>query len=198
VKQVKENRRVQYTRAVLKSALAQLMQEKHISGITVKAICELADVNRSTFYLHYSDPYDLLHQVEQEVYGMFKTQLAEMEDDGAHRPVNMQIMIKILEYARESADLCKALLSENSDFDFKKDIMGLTQLFSFEPDKAYAASTKEYLTLYCMNGSISIIEKWLKDGALEPVEQVAEIVMQCLFYGMLSFAPQAPAKKRRG
>jgi AcrR family transcriptional regulator len=190
VKQPKENRRVQYTKAVLQNALAQLMQEKHISGITVKAICELADVNRSTFYLHYSDPYDLLHQVEQEVYSMLKTRLAEVGDDGTNRPVNMQIMMGILEYVRENADLCKALLSENSDFDFKKDIMELTQLFSFETDEVYSARTKEYLTLYCTSGAVSLIEKWLKDGAIEPVEQIAEIVMQCLFYGMLNFAPK--------
>lgn len=60
----KTDRRVKYTKTALREALVTLMQDRHISQITVKALCDLADVNRSTFYAHYTDPYDLLGQVE--------------------------------------------------------------------------------------------------------------------------------------
>ena len=47
--------RVRYTRKVLKESLLSLLKEKPINKITVKEVCELAELNRATFYSHYSD-----------------------------------------------------------------------------------------------------------------------------------------------
>ena len=55
----KVDRRIRYTKKMLKDALVRLIQHQHISAITVKELCELADINRSTFYAHFRDPYDL-------------------------------------------------------------------------------------------------------------------------------------------
>ena len=53
----KLDRRKKYTRKVLKESLiALLADDKPISAVTVKEICERADINRSTFYMHFSDP----------------------------------------------------------------------------------------------------------------------------------------------
>ena len=60
------DRRVKYTKMVLKNSLIKLMQEKPISRITIKAICEDADVNRSTYYSHYQDQFDQLNRIEME------------------------------------------------------------------------------------------------------------------------------------
>jgi AcrR family transcriptional regulator len=60
------DRRVKYTKMVLKDSLIKLMQEKPISRITIKAICEDADVNRATYYSHYKDQFDQLNQIEAE------------------------------------------------------------------------------------------------------------------------------------
>ena len=56
-----ENRSVRNTKRKLKEALMTLMQTKPVNAISVKELTELADVNRGTFYLHYSDIYDMLH-----------------------------------------------------------------------------------------------------------------------------------------
>ena len=66
-KQKKEDRRVKYTKMVLKESLIDLLSQKDISAITIKQICEEADVNRTTFYTHYADQYDLLRQIEDEL-----------------------------------------------------------------------------------------------------------------------------------
>ncbi len=61
------DRRKKYTRMVLREALMDLLKEKTITAVTVKEICELADINRSTFYSHYFDQYDLLSKISEEV-----------------------------------------------------------------------------------------------------------------------------------
>ena len=53
--QKKVDRRVRKTKSQLRKGLARLLQEKSIGEITVKELVEEVDINRSTFYLHYSD-----------------------------------------------------------------------------------------------------------------------------------------------
>ena len=43
----------------MNNALINLLDKKDFEDITVKEICQTASVNRSTFYLHYDNTYDL-------------------------------------------------------------------------------------------------------------------------------------------
>ena len=69
---MKTDARVKYTKMVLKKALLELMQHKPVNKITVKEICERAELNRATFYAHYSDCFDLLESIEEELFGQFE------------------------------------------------------------------------------------------------------------------------------
>ena len=62
----KNNKRSQNTdEAIIRAAFeAMLLGGKQISKITVREICEKAGINRSTFYAHYTDVYDLFERVE--------------------------------------------------------------------------------------------------------------------------------------
>ncbi|MDR1630452.1 MAG: TetR/AcrR family transcriptional regulator [Oscillospiraceae bacterium] len=53
-----QDRRIKRTRKSIFDALVELMLEKDIGNITVRELCERADVNKSTFYLHFMDIYD--------------------------------------------------------------------------------------------------------------------------------------------
>ncbi len=61
------DRRIRKTEAQLRSGLARLMQLKGAREITVKELVDEVDINRSTFYLHYTDIYDLLKKTEEEL-----------------------------------------------------------------------------------------------------------------------------------
>ena len=63
----KVDRRVRKTKAQLRAGLARLMQKKSIKEITVKELVDEVDINRSTFYLHYSDIYQMLESIETEL-----------------------------------------------------------------------------------------------------------------------------------
>ena len=61
-----ENRSVRHTKKRLKECLIALLKKKPYSSITVKELCDLADVNRGTFYYHYTDIFDMIKKVEEE------------------------------------------------------------------------------------------------------------------------------------
>ena len=62
------DRRARKTRRAIQNALMQLSVDKRINEITVTDVTQAADINRSTFYLHYNDIFDLLAAVEQELF----------------------------------------------------------------------------------------------------------------------------------
>jgi AcrR family transcriptional regulator len=180
------DRRVKYTKTVLKDALVQLMKGQHISSISIKSLCEIADINRSTFYTHYSDQYDLLHQIEQDVMANLKLHL-EKQEYVDNLPVTSQAMTRILEYAKENADLFNVLLSENCDFAFQKDVLALSEIVSWQYNKALDSRTMEYLQAYATTGCISLLHKWLKDGTVESVPVITELILKVLYRGIVSF-----------
>ena len=63
----KTDRRIQKTKTQLRAGLAKLMQTKSLKEITVKELVEEVDINRSTFYLHYTDIYQMLESIETEL-----------------------------------------------------------------------------------------------------------------------------------
>lgn len=182
----KTDRRVKYTKMVLKDALVEMMQKQHISQISIKSLCELADINRSTFYAHFTDQFDLLRQVEQEVLANLKLFL-EAQDYEDNQPVSQQVLIKILDYVKDDSALFKALLSKNCDVAIQKDIVSLTQVVSVKYDNHVDARTIEYIVEFGINGCVSILNKWLKDDMPESTESMAELLLQILYYGMSKF-----------
>jgi AcrR family transcriptional regulator len=58
--------RVIKTRSLIRNAFVKLMDEKGFKNITINDIADGAIINRSTFYLHYTDKYDLLQKTVAE------------------------------------------------------------------------------------------------------------------------------------
>ena len=67
----RQERRVRRTRAMILAGFIQLMQQKPVKDISVRELADLVDINRSTFYLHYTDIYDLLEQTENGLMDQF-------------------------------------------------------------------------------------------------------------------------------
>lgn len=182
----KTDRRVRYTKMVIRDALVELMETQHISQISIKSLCELADVNRSTFYAHYTDQYDLLRQVEQEVLENLKHYLEKWSPQGPYF-VSEAVLTSILDYVRENAALFKALLSDNCDAAIQKDVVVLTQVVPTEYNATVDERTKEYLYAFGIDGCISLLHKWLKDGMIESTQQMSALLLRALYQGMSGF-----------
>ena len=69
---MKTDARVRYTVHMIQNVFLELLKEKPVAKITVKEICEHAEINRSTFYKHYQDVYDLMEKLENEAVEAFE------------------------------------------------------------------------------------------------------------------------------
>ena len=71
------------------NAFVTLLETKEFADISIMDICQKAGVNRSTFYAHYDNTYDLLKQAFQ---GMIANFLSECDFDN---PVDLSDMRKL-------------------------------------------------------------------------------------------------------
>ena len=71
----KMDARKRYTQMVLKQSFLKLLKEKPVNRITVKEVCALAQLNRATFYAHYSDCFALMESIENELIDAFEESL---------------------------------------------------------------------------------------------------------------------------
>ena len=55
------------TEKQIEDSLLQLMKEQTFETISIRQLIDLAEVNRSTFYRHYLDKYDLLEKIENRL-----------------------------------------------------------------------------------------------------------------------------------
>ena len=62
-----KDRRIRKTEQAIQTAFAKLLSGKSVEEITVKLLCETADINKSTFYLHYRDIYDCADQLRDTI-----------------------------------------------------------------------------------------------------------------------------------
>jgi AcrR family transcriptional regulator len=186
IEQEKSDRRVRYTKRILKDTLIELLQTQHIEKISVKELCDRADVSRSTFYTHYTDQLDLLQQLADEVFNNVKQYLENQAYD-EKTPITAQILTLILQYAKENRAAVKALLSDNSKNALQKDIMHFALVISFSSDRDVDERTKEYVNLFCVTGCINVLNKWIQDETPDSPEKMTDILLRTLYQGITGF-----------
>ncbi|GAA6394483.1 hypothetical protein I4100191B2_19650 [Clostridiales bacterium] len=59
--------RIKKTKRSIINAFLELRSRKPLEKVTVKELCEKAEINKSTFYTHFTDVYDLSDQLEDDV-----------------------------------------------------------------------------------------------------------------------------------
>lgn len=79
------DQRVRLTKMLLRRALTELLKQKPVQSISVKELCEKAGIHRGTFYAHYTDIFDLLAQVEEEMMQDFSRRARAVTGGGKGR-----------------------------------------------------------------------------------------------------------------
>ncbi|MDL2217145.1 TetR/AcrR family transcriptional regulator [Christensenellaceae bacterium OttesenSCG-928-M15] len=176
----KMDRRIKYTRRVLKENLVELLAEKPISKISIKELCARADINRSTFYAHYTDQYDLLNQIEVELFEDIFSHFSRQD----LKPT-AEALEHLFLYIQKNASLCVSLLGEYGSTHFQYKVMDLVK-HKCLPERFIEDTDPirlEYINLFVTGGGISVVRHWLKTGMLQPASEIAQVLMQLVQHG---------------
>jgi AcrR family transcriptional regulator len=182
---VQQSRKTKYTQTVLKDSLIELMREKSISKITIKELCERADINRTTFYAHYASQYQLLESIENETLSWVKETIVSFSGKTDQNVVRANLE-KIFDYIIENRNHIQVLMSERGDIDFQRNLM--TEIYAqcgmwLAGNVAGAAIGKsELYFVFIVNGSVGLIQHWLKNGLQETTTELADIIFDMTYH----------------
>lgn len=155
--------RVRYTKDMLKQALLRIMEHKHIDRITVKELCDEAEINRGTFYLHYATPNDVLIEIENEIFATNWEKIKEYQND----PTQINFLQDTFRTILENKDITKIVMGQNGNSRFlerlKKQIKNeIVSKWCIEmPD--LKKKDLDYIFDYVFSGTMPLIVNWLNN-----------------------------------
>lgn len=158
----KNNQRTRLSKILLKNALMDLLSENgSVTKISVRELCERADLNRSTFYAHYSEPKELLEEVEAELLDATREHLQKIgaeNDIGAHR-----YLLSFLIYIKENDKPFRTLLIDAGDPEFRSKFMQQSIIqFVENLNISFPKDQEQYIYSYILNGSTGVIIQWMR------------------------------------
>lgn len=171
----KNNRRTIVTKKLLKTALMELMQEKQFSHITIKELCERADLNRTTFYLHYTNLEILLSEIEEETTQRTLEYIHNIQGSSDEIPQ----MHLFLNYIKENSALFRTLLCNNPNGAFRDTFISNLMDSTRETMTKYKTPNQTYyVQTFIMSGSVNVVTKWIEDDFEMPVDALANLIFK--------------------
>ena len=169
----KENQRVRMSKIILRNSLISLLMHIPICKISIREICDHAQINRSTFYRYYGSQYDLLADIENEFTAEIEKYVScKMESENDQ-------LTSLLSFLESHRDLCRILLNNNVDPEFTGRLMNLPSIKTMVSDKAgcrYSSKELEYLYGFISTGGFHIIRDWINRDCREQPEELAEFI----------------------
>ena len=181
----KTDRRVRRTRALLQQSLIQLMARKEIKDITVKELTDLADITRGTFYLHYSDIYDILRSMEYEMFVEFNEILnrsLSLDKEGSMPEAILTDIFSLLERRR---DMAKVMMGPHGDLAFVNHLKNLVKerIYQVLAQKK-SGCEYDYAEAFAVSGCVGVVETWLYHPSPLPPHRIAKVCCDMLVQGL--------------
>lgn len=180
--------RVRVTNMLIRRAFMELLKQKPLQSISIKELCEKAEINRGTFYTHYLDLQDLLEKMEAEMLEDFKRALEPLLIDEEGDLTLLKMTTGVFRCLKENADICTVTLGPYGDKNFAARLLEIGRERCIEKYTAHFSHVNrkqiEYFYAFVSAGCIGLLEKWLAEGMTTSVEEVAEITESIMMHGI--------------
>lgn len=165
-------------------ALLSLLYEKDFEYVTIKEICARANVNRSTFYLHYENIGELLmetiHLLNKKFSSLYPENFNNIKDRSLDELyfITDRWIIPYLEFIRENKCVYKAIHKNFTAFgaekvfdDFFRNVFSpILSMYGVSEEK------HEYIMTFYRHGMVSVIMKWIDNDCDESVEFIMKVI----------------------
>ena len=186
------DRRVLRTKKNIRQAFLYLLSEKSLSQITVKELSDLADINRKTFYMYYSNIEDIFAELEDELVlklvHVFEKELFENETFDSYsffESLNLAIQEDIELYRTlNHADLLPHLIQRAKN--------ALIEVFFRKYNISADSDNERYILYaeYAASGILSMYTKWFSRDFHMSLEELTRTAAEITLYGLQHLLPQ--------
>ena len=175
--------RKRYTQMMLKQSFLKLLQQKPVNRITVKEVCALAQLNRATFYAHYSDCFALKESIENELIAAFAASLRYVDS------FDVSALIEaIYDMIEQNQTACRVLILGNTSSTVLKRMIALARedsLACWRRELPHASAAElEMMYTHLSNGLMHVIvegyDRYGKEEMIRFVSAVARASLSLL------------------
>lgn len=162
----KEYACVKKTKKSFETSLANLAKEAPLSKISVKALCENAQLSRNAFYFHYKDIGALVADIEENLLTEANSMLSELESLGF--PKNVYATIdSLIDLFESRKDVVMMLLDESYSATFTDRISKIFSDFNYNYFRqAHGEKSKvsyEFFYIFLSGGFYSTVKYWFEN-----------------------------------
>ncbi len=183
------DRRVARSRAAIRTALYELVCEKPYAQISVTELAERAGLNRKTFYAHYASLDDVVDELEEEFAENLHRILEESDFYDTGR-LPQDVMHCVEHAVRENYELLQCMSGSNGFDVIRRRVEHATRgviAKKLEQYPAIVPADREYLAQFLAAGVVSMFVYWLRGDAERPINEVAKLADQAIYYGLASY-----------
>ncbi|GEM_PF-809979 len=171
------SQRVMLTKRLLREALINMLKTHNINKISIRELCQVAEINRTTFYNHYGSQYDVLNEIA-DMY-IQNTSFAVMNDLAAGKNID-ECLTQVLQYMKDNLEFAKLILNQDNydllthitislpQFDHMV-IKHLPENLDLEEKKAIAS--------YVQYGTVRLLKEWILTDCLKSPEEVTRLIL---------------------
>lgn len=180
---------------MLQHALLSLIRKKRYEAITIKDICDAANVGRSTFYAHYTGKDDLKRSGLEHLRALLVARQREaLAAPGDIRSRSLGFSLSMFEHARDHMDLYRALaggrggaIALGSIRQILADLVR-DELAASVDKRVPDAIPRELVVEYTVGAYMAVLTWWLDGGAKLPPQRIDAMFRRLAAEGIMPSA----------
>lgn len=190
----KKDLRTQRTRRLILDALRRLLETRDFRDITVQDIIQQAQINRTTFYRHHLDKYDLVESTLRDNLQQWVDALEHETHDLSRVNLDQPPAAwgKLFSQLTEQRQFYQATIGQGSKISFadyaERLLAGVTQarLQRLYPQSRHPHIPNEVVTVFATHALLGVVRWWLHDAPQYSPQDVATWLFQLLTTGTLT------------
>lgn len=170
--------------------LISLLEKKDFLDIGIKELCLVSEVNRSTFYAHYQNTFELLQDCKQYMVQTFIDSFTEeqkaMFDNKKYESeyLSKEFLLPFLKQVKKNRIIYETYHKINLAFEdefFDKLIEKVSLPVSISRRKGTKDKVEiTYITKFYLEGIHAIIDMWIKRGFKESEDKICELILHTI------------------
>lgn len=177
----KTDLRIIKTKKILFDTLLKLMKQKNFDKIKISDICDEALINRSTFYAHYADKYELLDNLVEDLKLSLLKDLEENQNIISSKEYIMKLLSILIDHIDEKKEIYSAIILNNRNgflIDFLVDIIEResSERLKNNDDIIKSQLPLDIIVKFYSGGLINICLSWLTQKDKYTKEELLEYI----------------------
>lgn len=175
------------------NGLIEILKYKDFIDVSVKELCMISGVNRSTFYAHYENMLELLedcrnYMIDSALGSFERGQIKDITNNGGEDFISEEYLIPYLRFIRKNHVLFEVCDKHGLSIGDERMFKALIDYVSKPVYKTMANDKLDevavvYQTRFFVDGIHSVVREWIKRGFKESEEYICDLILSAASKG---------------